>query len=604
MGESKRFVLSDLGGGLNEGADPTDIDDKEMQVLLNLYPFQKRLIKRSGMSRISGSGSSNRYFEETTGGFPYKIANGAWTLVVGGQTSIGKLDGSSLVKIPHVDGTSYTSSDEPWSFSQYKDIIYATRKDAGSLQRSDASHIGDAGIAKPSTAPTIAQGVAGSLPAGDYIAVVTFYNSASGAESNPSDVSSTLTLAASKKINWTNVPVSTAGQVTSRRLYRTLVDQQGVYYLVDEISDNLATTYTDNVIETELGADVSFDNGVPPSSLRYNVIWQERLWTTDQTDLFYSELALPESHGEFNFLQVSPDDGHKVLGILPFGDKLIVGKTNKMFIVSGVDRFEIQSLSNAHGCHSHHSMKAAEGTAFWFGGDNFYRSDGNAVQGIGDIKIRDLVDGVDLTYATRMVAAIDSKKGWYMCLVPSSSATEPDKLAVYNYRDDAWTIFDYLMVNTNAGAPSWIADFFDTTGAKLVYCNLQGGDENSVFQLNTGTSDDGRDVTASFTTKSFGYDKEDVMKFMKDVSVQTSVVDQNAVVTLLKDNDVVSDLGAKTYSMSGGRLWKRVPLANNGDPAVSMALKFEVTGTKDLEILGLSFKIIDLERTVPVSEFI
>jgi hypothetical protein len=604
MGQSKRFVLSDLGGGLNQGVDPTDIKDTEFQDLLNFYPWQKRLIKRDGCDRISGPGSSNRYFEETTGGFPYKTAVGNWTLIVGGQTSIGKLSGSSLVKIPHVDNTVFTSSDEPWSFSQYKDIIYGTRKDVASLQRSDGTTVGDAGIAAPSSAPTMADGGAGNLDAGDYIAVVTFYNSASGAESNPSDVSSTLTLGANKQIAWTNIPVSDNEQVTSRRLYRTLVDQQGVYYLVDEIADNLTTTYTDNVIETALGIDVSFDNGVPPPNLHYNVIWQERLWATDETDLFYSELALPESHGDFSFLQVSPDDGHQILGILPFGDKLIVGKTNKTFIVSGVDRFEVQSLSNAHGCHSHHSMKSSEGSAFWFGGDNFYRSDGNAVKGVGDVKVRDLVDGIDLTYATRIVSSIDAKKGWYLSIVPSAGASEPDKLLVYNYRDDAWTIFDYEMADANDGAPSWIADFFDSTGASTLYGNLQGGDEDSVFEFNTGVNDDGRNITASFTTKSFGYDKEDIMKFMKDISVQASIIDQNAVVTLLKDNNVVSDLGAKTYSLSGGRLWKRVPLANNGDPAVSMAFKFAITGTKACEVLGISFKIVDLERTVPVSEFI
>ena len=603
MGQSKRFTLSDMGGGLNQGVDPTDIKDTEFQDLLNFYPWEKRLIKRNGIARVSGSPAGNRYFENTTSGFAYKTNAGVWTAIVGGQTSIGKLSGSSLTQIPHVTGDSYTSSDEPWSFSQYKDVIYATRKNAGTLIRSDGDTVGDAGIAAPTTSPTLGDGGSGNLDAGDYIAVVTFYNSASGTESNPSDVSSTLTLGSSKQIAWTDIPVSDNPQVDSRRLYRTLVDQQGVYYLVGTISDNLTTTFTDNVVETALGIDVSFENGLPPLNLTYNVIWQERLWCTDEVDLFYSELASPESHGAFSFLQVSPDDGHKLKGLLPFGDKLIVGKTNKMFIVSGIDRFEIQNLSNAHGCHSHHSMRAAEGSAFWFGGDNFYRSDGNAVKGIGDVKIRDLVDGIDLTYATRIISAIDAKQGWYMSLVPTAGASTPNAIVVYNYRDDSWAVFNYELADTEDGAPSWIADFFDTTGAAIIYSNLQGGDEDSLFKLFSGTSDDGRAITASFTTKSFGYDKEDIMKFMKDISTQTSVVDQEAVVTLIKDAGTVSDLGPQTYSLSGGNLWKRVPLANNGDPAVSMAFKFAVTGKKALEVLGISFKIVDLERTVPVSEF-
>lgn len=603
MGASKRFVLSDLGGGLNQGLDPTDIDDKELQDVRNFYPWSKRLIKRPGSARVSGPNSENRYAEETTGGFPYKTSLGTWLLLVGGLTSIGKLSGSSLVQLPHISGTTYTSSYEPWSFSQYNDIVYATREDAGSLQRINSSAVGDAGISAPSTAPTIAEGAAGNLDAGDYIAVVTYYNSGTGMESNPSAVSNTLTLAASKQINWTSIPVSSNSQVTSRRLYRTLVDQQGVYYLVDEIEDNITTTYTDNVIETALGVDASFDNGTPPAALKYNAIWQERMWVSDGTDLYYSEIGLMEAFGDFNFLSFTPDDGHKIKGFLPFGDKLIVGKTNKTFIVSGVDKFDSQSLSDTHGVFSHHSMQAADGRAFWFGGDNFYWSDGNQVKAFGDVSVRTLIDGIDLTYASRMVAAIDKKKGWYMCLVPSDGATRPDLLLVYNYRDDSWTIFDYLLANASTGSPYWLGNFYDSSGEELIYSNMAGGDEDSVFQLFVGTSDDNRNITAYVTTKSYGFDKEDILKFMKDISTQMTIADQTVTATLLKDSGTVSDLGAKDYSLSGGRLWKRVPLANNGDPAVSMALKLSVTGKKQLEILGITFKIVDLERTVAISEF-
>jgi hypothetical protein len=603
MGASKRFVLSDLGGGLSQGVDPTDIDDRELQDVRNFYPFSKRLILRAGISRITGSPTANRFHEHTSGGFAYNTASGAWTFIVGGLTSLGKLDGSSLVQIPHSDLTVYTSNTDPWSFAQYKDVVYAAREGAGTLQRTDGDSIQDSGIAAPSSTATLADGGAGNLDAGDYIGVVTFYNSETGAESNPSDVTATLTLGASKQIAWSSIPVSTNPQVNARRLYRTLVDQQGVYYLVTQINDNFTTTYTDNTLETALGVDASFDNDPPPANLKVVTIWQERAWMTDGTDLFYSELGLPESVGAFNFIKVSPDDGHNIKGLLPLGDKLIVGKTNATFIITGVVNFELQALSNAHGVFSHASMKAAEGFGFWFGGDNFYQTDGNAVKAIGDRKIRDLVDGIDLAYADRIVAAIDSKKGWYMALVPSAGATEPNVIVVYNYKDDSWTIFDYALDDSNTGAPGWMADFFDTNGDSLIYCNLDGGDEDSVFQLNSGLSDDGRDIVAYITTKSFGFDKEDILKIMKNIAVQATITDAEVTASLLLDEGTVSDLGPKSFSLSGGRLWKRAPLANNGDPAVSIALKLEVSLQKQLEILGLMFKIVDLERSVPISDW-
>ncbi len=601
MGASKKFVLADLSGGLNQSEDPTDIDDKELQAVRNFYPYAKRLVLRNGVTRISGEPAAYRYAEAITNASPYKVTAGDWSLIVGGLTTIGILDGSTLTDIPHVDLTTYTSNDEPWSFAQYKDVLYCAREGIGYFQRTDGEIVGDAGIDEPGTAPTIAEGAAGNLDAGDYIAVVTFINTSSGNESNPSPVSSTLTLAASKRITWTDIPTSTNFQVDGRRLYRTLVDQQGVYYLVDEIADNATTTYDDNVVETSLGIDVSFDNGLPPSGLKYIAVFQERMFGTDGVDLWYSELIAPESFAETNFIQVQPDDGHLIAGILPFGNKLIIGKTNKSYVLTGTDVFELEVLGD-HGCFSHHSMKASEDFAFWFGGDNFYQTDGNTIRAIGDKKVREAVDSIDLAYAYKITAAVDRKKGWYLANVPLDGATSPNAILVYNYRDDSWSIFDYTLDDATTGGPGFIADFYSDDGTALIYCNLDGGDEDSIFQLNTGNDDDGRDIVGYFRTKSFGYDKEDVAKFMKNIGIQATVANIDLNVSLYGDG-VITAMGEKTLNLAEAGLWKRVPLSNAGDPATSIALHVEATTSEALEVLGLMFKIVDLEREVPTTEF-
>lgn len=603
MGQSKKFNLSDLSGGLNQGTNPTDIDDKELQDILNFYPYAKRLALRGGIKRISGAPSQFRYIERTTNAAPYKVSTGVWRLIVGGLTSLGKLNNDALVKLPHADNVTYTSMLEPWSFVQYKDIMYAGREATGTFQRTDGELVGNSGIESPATAPTLAQGGAGNLDAGEYIGVVTFLNLQSGNESNPSDPSNTLTLLPGTRITWNNIPISSNYQVNARRLYRTLVDQQGVYYLVDEIQDNTTTTFDDNVVETELGIDASFDNGLPPPGLKYLAIFQERMFATDGVDLFFSELLLPEAFGEFNFIQVQPDDGHKIAGILPFGNKLIVGKTNKTWIVTGTENFQLEKLGD-HGCFSHHSMKASEDFAFWFGGDNFYQSDGNSVRAIGDKKIRTSVDSINLEFANRIVGAVDKKKGWYMALVPLNGSSETNAIMVFNYRDDSWSIFDYSLNDFSRGAPGWIAEFFTVNGTTLIYSNLNGMDNDSVFQLESGLSDDGRNIIARFRTKSYGYDKEDISKIMKNVSIQSTITDAVLSCSLYKDSGVLSNLGVKTVSLAGSGIWKRIPLANAGDPGTSIALQVEYSGQRNVEVLGLSFKIVDLEREVGISTLV
>ena len=58
-------------------------------------------------------------------------------------------------------------------------------------------------------------------------------------------------------------------------------------------------------------------------------------------------------------------------------------------------------------------MKTAEGLAFWFGGENFYMTDGNNVKAIGDKNIRNLVDGIDASYYHLVSGAIVDSKSWY-----------------------------------------------------------------------------------------------------------------------------------------------------------------------------------------------
>lgn len=590
-----------MGGGLNVGADPTDIEDNEFSSLINWYPWAKRLKRRAGTSRVSGEAYG--YAEDITGAYAYKTGTGVWTLLVGGQSSLGYLSGASLVQMSNI-GSAIASNYYPWSMKQYKNVVYATRFGCTSVLRTEANYVADAGISAPGSAPTLADGGAGNLEAGDYIGVVTFYNSDSGAESDPSDNSSTLTLGASKQIAWSGIPTSTNPQVNARRLYRTMHDQEGEYYFVAQINDNTSTTYTDNAIQSELGVQASFENGLPPGNILYLEIFSERLWATDGTNLYFSAFGLPESFYALDFLQINPDDGHKMSGLLNYGDRLLVGKTNGLHYLTGTDAstFQLQTISDRHGVYSHHSMKAAEGFAFWFGGDNFYQTDGNVVRAIGDIKIRDIVDSIDSSNYHLIQSIINPKENWYATIIPYGGS-DPDLMVVYNYKDETWTTFEWKQGDDTYGCPQIIADFFDSAGQHIFYGNLGGGDEDAIFKFfdSTANSDLDKNIECEAITKFFGTDSPESLKFMRQVGVQGTIVADYLTASLLGDNNVVKSGPVDVY-MYGGRNWKRFPLANNGNCDTILAVKLEYDGQPELEILGISFDVIDTGRRVPHSE--
>lgn len=600
MGQPQRYTISDLAGGLNEGAHITDLVDNEMTQLENWYPWARRLRRRGGTTRVSATAAypDGRYDEALSNTFAYKTSVGDFSLIVGGATSLGILQNNALTKLPHLQSVTYVSSNLPWSFRQYKDITYAARDSVGTLQRTNGSVVDDAGIVAPLTAPTISEGAVGNISAGVYYGVYTFYNTETDAESNPSPTSAALNLSASKQVDWTNLGVSTNAQVNARRLYRTLKDQEGVYFLVGQVNDNVSTSVSENTIQAEMGVQASFDNGVPPANIKINEVWVERMWVSDGSRIYYSEFLRPESYGEFNVIDIDPDDGESVTGLINFGDVLIATKTNSTYIITTVDGFSFrtQAISREHGSRSHASMKAAEGRAFWFGGDNFYETDGSTVRAIGDEKMRTTVDAVNPADYERVTAAIDESLGWYLAVLPTLG-----KIVCFNYRTRVWTTFTFRLADNSLGAPTFIADFIDSDERAVLYCNLAGGDADSVFQFNSGNTDDGRPIECSLTSKYFGFSEEQELKVVGDITFQVTPVAGYMNVSLLRDDQQL-EAGPKQIYLQSNRQWFRAPLATNKDPGAGWALKLTYAGVPSLDVLGFGMTITPLGRIVPVSE--
>jgi hypothetical protein len=96
-----------------------------------------------------------------------------------------------------------------------------------------------------------AEGAAGNLN-GAYTYVITFVTADGETEGGLASASRTVS---SKKIELSQIPTSPLRSVTSRKIYRTAAG--GVQHkLVATLSDNLTTTYSDNIADGSLGANV------------------------------------------------------------------------------------------------------------------------------------------------------------------------------------------------------------------------------------------------------------------------------------------------------------------------------------------------------------
>jgi hypothetical protein len=189
--------------------------------------------------------------------------------------------------------------------------------------------------------PSVALGAVG-LPNNTYTYRIAFL-SEYGLVSNGGPASAPITCTLDK-VSLTNIPVSTDTQVIARLIYRDINDD-GIYRFVDQLDDNVTTTYTDNVADDSLGTtdlplagDDVFDNS-PPGRLYAATVFANRIIGIDADDRFrliVGELDSPEAARIVD--QLVFDEPLTALEVHAFG--LVIYSTDSLYVMTG-DGFQI-----------------------------------------------------------------------------------------------------------------------------------------------------------------------------------------------------------------------------------------------------------------------
>jgi len=235
-----------------------------------LYPLDAHSLYRFADSRIQGAGTS---------------------LYRNGTAVLSGLSGARLrmVSMPAQSGV--------------QDSLFIAG--GGPLKKMDgAGSVTNWGITEPGGPASLAETSAGTgaLPNGVYRYKIVFRNTTTGARSNSHLVESSITIASGPSaVALTNIPVSTDVQVTAREIYRTQQDGQ-IYFLAATVSDNLSTTYTDNIADADLDS-VQLQTDNDPPTAQYAAAWAhegQMWWCGDPTSgaegrAYYSPVGRPEA---------------------------------------------------------------------------------------------------------------------------------------------------------------------------------------------------------------------------------------------------------------------------------------------------------------------
>lgn len=285
----------------------------------------------------------------------------------------------------------------------------------------------------------------------------------------------------------------------------------------------LHTGLTDTELETYgLEADTTTVRSAPPA---FNICryWLDRLWvaTGDDDVVYYSYPNEPEHFDLSNQYADFGIDNQVITALSPQDDRLLVFKKSQpYYITPSGSAFSVPQEYSPKGIGtvSPWSVVSARTEAGWltfFQGANghFYVSDGVELTCISEGRLETFVAGVSQAQLAKTVGYFDALKQDLVWMVPTGSATTPDKCVIYNLKTKAWR------------TKTMIACCVTSDWRNTSYVNrelyLGGGSTGKLFYLDFADADLSASITSTIEsadlnfTEDFGIQKAFLFAWLK-----------------------------------------------------------------------------------------
>lgn len=292
---------------------------------------------------------------------------------------------------------------------------------------------------------------------------IAYYNgttySYSDARTNP-----LLTGSSVHSIKLTDIPLGPSG-TTHRYLYRTLnqnsraaVIADTAFYLVDDIADNITTTFSDNVADSTISADnpptwstvtSSGSNVTTPHGL-FLFINKDYIWLANdpsgvsygQSTAYFSQVLNPDYWPATNFFLVRPDDGDSITGITSFLSQLTIFKTNSIQKIytdqSSPTSWQLSQPFSFIGAAAPYSIVVTPLGIFYLGRFGLYKFDGQSSSLISDVVTKDIRDINATNYNN--VASVYYNNEYRMAYEASSTgAAANDRVLLFDIVRNSYT---------------------------------------------------------------------------------------------------------------------------------------------------------------------
>lgn len=195
--------------------------------------------------------------------------------------------------------------------------------------------------------------------------------------------------------------------------------------------------------------NVKVNGSTVTSSTGYTSFYQiskpSRVWYSK--DGHSESFVAPFDDSGGYWIDVNPDDGQEIMGILPIQNILLIFKQDSLYriSISGTDSYELQRVDPDVGCVAPRSLVNIQGKAFFLGRYSVHATDGFAVEDVGK-DLKRYFENIDSNYIHLAACTNYVKDSQFRLSVPykyeTTSQTTNNWVFVFDYHANCWTVFD------------------------------------------------------------------------------------------------------------------------------------------------------------------
>lgn len=257
------------------------------------------------------------------------------------------------------------------------------------------------------------------------------------------------------------------------------------------LNDILVFTNGNDVPIKWIGTGNAVGAGVPSglTKSKFVTTWENYMFyanvtvssTVHPSRIYWSNIKDPDTWTATDWVEVGKNDGQKITGIHPLGDRLVVFKDRSIYCIfftgdSDVP-FTVSGTSSSVGCVSGYSIQKVDNGLIFLSNDGYYYFDGQDSVKKSD-RITTTLGTFEESRFQYVTSCYQRSKNRYWSPHATSGGTTHGEIVTYDTFNDAFSLYDSMSI-------SYICTLY-TGGEERVYFGDYTG---FTYRADSGTSD-------------------------------------------------------------------------------------------------------------------